>query len=298
MLDRPDVLVDPLRRPLLERRVEAARREHQERRPVADDVVARLDAVDDGVGHGVVSRSRVRSRRSPSRRSVSSTQVFGSSRPASMSSSVLASAAFFFCARIEDRSRVLARHREQPVIVADDEIARMDHHAVERDRHVDLARPVLVRPAMGDAGRKDRERAARDPGGIAHRAIDDDPCRPLRDRIGEHQLADQRIGQVAAAIHDQHVAGRQQKQRLVDHQIVAGPRLHREGRPRHRTARMHRPQARPTGGHARHAVAHIGDGDGLRPLDQFRRDTGFALQDSQSVGHGSGPTPRGSAKRG
>ena len=51
VIERLHPRVDTERAPFLERGVEATRREHQERRPRADDVVACHDAIDDCRGH-------------------------------------------------------------------------------------------------------------------------------------------------------------------------------------------------------------------------------------------------------
>src|SRR6184192_893789 len=52
VLEELDPGVDALRAPLLHRRIEAAWRVHQQRRPGADQLVARLDAVDDDLRQG------------------------------------------------------------------------------------------------------------------------------------------------------------------------------------------------------------------------------------------------------
>src|SRR5436309_2196415 len=54
VLEELDPGVDALRAPLLYRRIEAAWRVHQQRRPGADQLVARLDAADDDLRQGVV----------------------------------------------------------------------------------------------------------------------------------------------------------------------------------------------------------------------------------------------------
>src|SRR3989454_10220076 len=54
VLEELDPGVDALRAPLLYCRIEAAWRVHQQRRPGADQLVARLDAADDDVRQGVV----------------------------------------------------------------------------------------------------------------------------------------------------------------------------------------------------------------------------------------------------
>src|SRR5690349_19854407 len=52
MIEEPRARIHALRAPLLERRVEAARRVHEERRAVADDLVVRADAIEDDFSHG------------------------------------------------------------------------------------------------------------------------------------------------------------------------------------------------------------------------------------------------------
>src|SRR2546422_7572140 len=54
VLEELDPGVDALRAPLLYRRIEAAWRIHQQRRPGADQLVARLDAADDDLRQGAV----------------------------------------------------------------------------------------------------------------------------------------------------------------------------------------------------------------------------------------------------
>jgi hypothetical protein len=55
VVEQLDLGVDALGRPFLDRRVEAAGRVHQERRPAADDLVAGRDAVDDRGRHGALN---------------------------------------------------------------------------------------------------------------------------------------------------------------------------------------------------------------------------------------------------
>src|ERR1700722_3607197 len=63
---------------------------------------------------------------------------------------------------------------QQAVAIADDEIAGLDHHAVERDRPADFAGTGLIRAAMGDAGRIDRKTQGAQRVGIPDRAVDHD----------------------------------------------------------------------------------------------------------------------------
>ena len=81
--------------------------------------------------------------------------------------------------RLEHRLDLVEGHAKHAVIVPEHQVARRDDHAADRDRHIDLARPVLVGAAMGDAGREHRKLLLADVGGVADRAVDDDP--------GEHR---------------------------------------------------------------------------------------------------------------
>ena len=136
-----------------------------------------------------------------------------------------------------------------PVAIADNEVARRDHHALDRDRHVDLAGAVLVRPAMGDAGGENREIAGMERVVVADRAIDDDAAEAAGFGMRNHHLADQGIGEIAAAIHHDDVAGFGDIERLVHHKIVTGPGLDGEGGAGQHAAAMHRPQRCAARGH-------------------------------------------------
>jgi hypothetical protein len=48
---------------------------------------------------------------------------------------------------VDDLGRIV-RHAQQAIAVADDEVARFDHHPVDRDGHIDLAEPVLPTAAV------------------------------------------------------------------------------------------------------------------------------------------------------
>lgn len=61
----------------------------------------------------------------------------------------------------------------------------------------------------------------RDPAEIAHRAIHDDARDPDPLRMREHELADNRVCEVAAGIDDENVAGFGAIQGGVHHQVVA-----------------------------------------------------------------------------
>ena len=105
--------------------------------------------------------------------------------------------------------------------------------------------PSLYGPAMRDARGEHREsRSARISSASRIAPSITMPAMPRALRVRRHDLADDRVGEIAAGIHDDHVARLGEVERLVHHQVVAGPRLHGERRARHAPAAVHRPQAR------------------------------------------------------
>src|SRR5690606_6578282 len=61
---------------------------------------------------------------------------------------------------------------QQSVLVADDQIAGLDDHSAQADRHIDFAGPVLIRSAMRDACRIHRKVAFSNDSHVAYRTID------------------------------------------------------------------------------------------------------------------------------
>src|SRR6266567_1191142 len=118
----------------------------------------------------------------------------------------------------EDRLHFGERHAQHAVAVAEHEVARLDHHAADGDRNVDLAGAVLVRTAMGDAGGEHGKIAGADRGGIPDRAVDDAAGDAAFPRMRHHQLTDDGAGEIAAGVDDDHVARLGEIERLVHHQ--------------------------------------------------------------------------------
>src|SRR5665213_248406 len=161
---------------------------------------------------------------------------------------------------------------EQAVGVPDDEVAGLDHHAIDCDGPADFAGPGFIGTAVGDAGGIDRKTQAAQRIGVPDRAVDDDACDLAIDGVADHDFADDRIGQVAAGIDHDDVAGRGDIECLVHHQIVAGARLHRESRAGKDAAGVIGPQPRTAAGQARHAIADVGDRQWLELLNVVRAD--------------------------
>src|SRR5690606_20326838 len=111
------------------------------------------------------------------------------------------------------------RHRYDPVCIATDEVSRGDDHAFEGDGRVDLARPVLIGPAMGDARGKDREAAGAEFGAVANGAINDNAAQLLVRGIGDHEFADNGIGQVTPGIDHDDIARLGKVECGVNHEV-------------------------------------------------------------------------------
>jgi hypothetical protein len=217
----------------------------------------------------------------PMRLSVASIQLV-SSLPAAMSARVCFSALHLLARAASTSSALVEGHAQQAVGVADDQVAGMDHHAVDGDRHVDLAGAVLVGAAVRDAGGIEREGAGGRSRRVADCAVEHEAGDAALDRGGGHQFAEQRVGQVAAGVHHDHVARLRHRHRLVDHQVVARAALHGQRGAGQVAALVHRAQARAAGGHARHAVADVGDGQAPEGLTSCALTWRRALEDLES----------------
>ena len=177
-------------------------------------------------------------------------------------------------------------HAQQTVVVADDQVAGLDDHAVDGYGHVDLAGAVLVGAAVGDAGREHGEAVPADHRAVADGAVDHDAGKALEFGLAHHDLADERVGEVAARVHHDHVAGLRELQCLVDQQIVARAGADGEGRAGHGGAVVHGAQARAAGRHARHAVADVGHGHFQKLPGQLQAHGAFAFQ-NLAADHGA-----------
>ena len=88
----------------------------------------------------------------------------------------------------------------------------------------------LGRAVRIEAGGVHRQAERADRLGVAHRAVDDDGDDADRDGLLAHDLAHQRAVQVALAVDDDDVARLRDRERGVDHQVVAGADLDRQRR--------------------------------------------------------------------
>src|SRR4029453_10793358 len=177
------------------------------------------------------------------------------------------------------------RHAEYSVVITNDEIAWLDHHSVNRYWDVDLSWSVLVWPAVGNTGRKDRKLLAANISGIADGTIDNHPCDfPLRD-LHQHHLAHERVGQIARGIDNNDITRLRHCDSLMKHKVVAGRRLHRQCRACHASATVHRTEPCPTCRQAPHAVAYVRHRQTRETFDYIGVDFSLSFQDPEPCGH-------------
>ena len=194
---------------------------------------------------------------------------------------------------LDDRGGVLARNDGDAVRVAHDDVAGANDGAAAADGDVDLAGSVLVAAAGTHAAAERGHPQARDPLDVAYRAVHDDSAEFRRRGGVAHELAEHRARGVAAGAHDDDVAGRGDLQRLVHHEVVRGPALHRDGEAAQReaAARAH------SGVHESEPAHRVGDvrtGEAVIAREQVGAEAGRGRKDAETgqagVGHrGSSP---------
>jgi len=185
-------------------------------------------------------------------------------------------------AALRDFRRCTERDADDAIAVADDQVAGFDHHPFDCNRHVDFTWAVLVGPAMGDAGCEDRKVAGMQRIEVAYRAVDHDPADAAGFCVRHHHFADQGIGEIAAAVNYDDIAGLGDVEGFVDHEIVAGPGFDREGGTCERAAAVHRPKRCASRRHPRHRIADIGNRQLAKFCDGCRIHLAFAFADLES----------------
>src|SRR4051812_47589021 len=181
-----------------------------------------------------------------------------------------------------DHLGVGKRNANQPVIVANDQIPWLDHHAVNGDYPVHFAGTILVGTAMRNARCEDRKIVLADPAVITNGPIDDHACHSDLLRMGEHELAQDRVGQVAAGIDDQNVARFSPVESGMNHEVVAGALFDGQSWTGEDTARVERPETRPSMGHSGHRVANVRDSNVAVLSDGFFIDFAISLVYSEA----------------
>ena len=119
---------------------------------------------------------------------------------------------------------------EDAIRIADDDVARCDALAADGDGDVDLTRAVLVGTPVRDAPSVNGEVRALGGIAIANGAIDHESGDALPHGQAEHDLAHDRVGEVAGGVDDDHVACTSEIDRFVRHEVVTRSRSHRDGR--------------------------------------------------------------------
>ncbi len=178
------------------------------------------------------------------------------------------------------------RHCDHAVGIADDDVARVHHHPSQGDRRVDLARPVLVRAAVGHAAGVHREAPGADLGRIADRAVNHEAGHAAFFGMAGHDVADDGVREIAAGIDHDDVARRGDVYRLVHHEIVARRDLDRKCRAAQLAAAVHRAQRRAAGDQAVHVVRQMRGYHRRERLDELLGWTRRHGQDAKSyIGH-------------
>jgi len=156
----------------------------------------------------------------------SSTQAFDASFPASVFGRGL-ELAVLLCLRSRGRSlRFPIGNAEEAVVVADDKIAGLDDHAVERDRTLSSP-PVLVGAAMRDARGEDWKVFRLDqPRSRMAPLITTPATSDLIIACDNMSSPTRAFVKSPPGVDDDHVAGLGDHQGLVDHQIIAGTYPH------------------------------------------------------------------------
>ena len=100
--------------------------------------------------------------------------------------------------------------------------------------------------------------------------------------MGQHQLAYEGVGEVAARVHHHDIARFGNVERLVDHKIVAGSGLHGDCGASQDAAGMEGAQAAAACRHAGHHVTHVGDRKTAEAIDRLLVDLASTLQNPKA----------------
>jgi len=122
----------------------------------------------------------------------------------------------------------LTRDDDDSVVVADDQIARLDTALAAADRHTELA--VEFAPGRGgDArDREERERQFLDLGNITDSAVNDSTDNPELLGSKRHLVAPESALDERSTVDHDHVTGRSLLESSLDRRMLAGRRLDRE----------------------------------------------------------------------
>src|ERR1035437_9905217 len=188
---------------------------------------------------------------------------------------------------LDDRGGALARDHRDAVGVAHDDVAGAHDRAATTDGDVDLAGAILVAAAGAHAAAERGHAEPRDPHVHANGAVHDDAAELRGCRGVAHELAEYGARRVSAGAHDHDVAGSGELQRLVHHEIVRGPALHRdrEAAQREAAARLHAGihEAEPA-----HRVGDVRTGETAEAREEVGAEAGRGGEDAETGGAGVG----------
>ena len=124
----------------------------------------------------------------------------------------------------EDGLRLVVRNAQQTVRVAEDQVTgtAMTMPSMAIGTLTSPGPSLYGVHAVRHAGGVQRQIPLSDLFGVANCAVEHDTGDADLDRGGDHDLPEEGVGEVAAAVHDDHVPRSGQRERLVDHQVVAG----------------------------------------------------------------------------
>ncbi len=131
---------------------------------------------------------------------------------------------------LRERLHLGGREGDHPVLIADDDVAVVDHESADGYRNAQIPRSALVRSKRGMRHGVARKVLGSKRGDIANRAADHETGETTNLRLPEHELAHQGAVRIAAAVDHEDVAFVCQRERLVDDEVVARTCFHGEGR--------------------------------------------------------------------
>jgi hypothetical protein len=122
----------------------------------------------------------------------------------------------------QNRLRLLERHDDDAVAIADHDIAGFGGDAAERNREPNRPRPVARRRIRREAGAINREADRKDPDKVAHRAVGDEPGNAAIARHAEQQIDGDRSGGESVRGCHKDIAALGGMQRAEKRKIVGG----------------------------------------------------------------------------
>src|ERR1700744_2428781 len=108
--------------------------------------------------------------------------------------------------KFENGLRFATGDADQAIIVAEHEVAGFDNHAIQRNRNVDFAWPVFVRPTVGHTGSEYRKGICFNPALVPNGSVYYHADHAEFYRLRQHQFSDKRVRQLTTTIDDKRSA--------------------------------------------------------------------------------------------